>query len=108
MKEPCWFDLALIIAYAKTRNDPMENPSRAEMEYANEMNKLLLCARFLSDFDLQILLDTVTHAEVIGPILYPTECINGGFERLADQKELLEAFKPAWDYSKKIKERFQS
>lgn len=60
-------------------------------EYTQHMDMLVSLCRLIDLLPVDELLDSLAMAETLSPVIDPTKYINGGADRMRDQRWLLEA-----------------
>jgi len=75
------------------------------IEYEGQLQLLAMVAQLIADVPVADLLNHVTHAETLGPLLEPTAWIRGGGDNLQDARDLLEAAWPLVKFGSTLKER---
>ena len=75
------------------------------IEYESQLQRLAMAAQLIADVPIADLLNHVTHAETVGPIIEPTAWIRGGGDNLRDARDLLEAASPLVSFGAKLVQR---
>lgn len=75
------------------------------IEYESQLQQLGMVAQLIADVPIADLLNHVTHAETLGPLLEPTAWIRGGGDNLRDARDLLEAAQPLVEFGSTLKKR---
>lgn len=75
------------------------------IEYESQLQRLAMMAVLIADVPIADLLNHVTHAETLGPLLEPTAWIHGGDKNLRDARNLLEAASPLVQFGARLEER---
>ena len=74
----------------------------AQLDYGAEFDRLVLVLPVLATVDLDGLKKIHADAEALGPLIATTAYLNGGADRLARQKEILEAAAPLVRLAKRL------
>lgn len=77
----------------------------AEFDYKETQEKLMLCAQFLAELDLDKFLDVASRTETVAPILDPTLYLRGGTQ-LRLVTDVAQAAKPLQKAWEKFKEEY--
>ena len=75
------------------------------IEYESSLQRLSMAAQLVADVPIADLLNHVSHAETLGPLLEPTAWIRGGGDNLRDARDLIEAARPLVYFGAKLASR---
>lgn len=75
------------------------------IEYESHLQRLAMAAQLVADVPIAELLNHITHAETIGPLLEPTAWIRGGGDNLRDARDLVEAAAPFVRFGRQLEKK---